>query len=42
MFLVGVSPKKPGFPPKDGSVQSPVADPLKTYGNDGVRSDTRG
>jgi hypothetical protein len=26
----------PGFPPKDGSVQSLVADPLKARGNDGI------
>jgi hypothetical protein len=27
----------PGFPPKDGSVRSHVADPLKACGNDGLR-----
>jgi hypothetical protein len=26
----------PGFPPKDGSIRSPVADPLKACGNDGL------
>ena len=28
-----------GFPPKDGSVRSPVADPLKACGNDGLSED---
>jgi len=23
-----------GFPPKDGSVRSPVADPIEAFGND--------
>jgi hypothetical protein len=36
VFIGGPVPNPPGFPPKDGSVQSFVADPLKTCGNDGL------
>jgi hypothetical protein len=33
-WVGGPVPVSPGFPPKDGSVRSPVADPLKACGND--------
>jgi hypothetical protein len=37
MFLIGGPVRiPPGFPPKDGYVQSLVADPLKACGNDGL------
>ena len=36
MFLLGASRISPGFPPKDGSVQSLVADPIEAFGNDGL------
>jgi hypothetical protein len=36
-WVVGPVPDSPGFPPKDGSVRSHVADPFKACGNDGLR-----
>jgi hypothetical protein len=36
-WVGGPVPNPPGFPPKDGSVRSPVADPLKACGNDRLR-----
>jgi hypothetical protein len=36
VLIGGPVPVSPGFPPKDGSVQSLVADPIEAFGNDGL------
>ncbi len=36
VLIGGPVPVSPGFPPKDGSVRSHVADPIEALGNDGL------
>jgi hypothetical protein len=36
VLIGGPVPVSLGFPPKDGSVQSHVADPIEAFGNDGL------